>query len=313
MSTASTSMLSLLVFLLFGYAALAQPDCTRCGCKGGPGYRGPDGHCVGWANLRRICGSPPSLRCTPELVHPDAHEAAASGAKQSLTGASARKGSQRDKSNLADNPSTYGLIGVQPSLGDVTGPTRVVDGDTLVVDGVVIRLDGIDAPETDQICLNDRGERWRCGITARNRLRENIGRQEVSCAANRADRYGRTLATCSIGAENLNAWLGPRGLGACVCAVLPNVSGRRSRSEGGPARNVERRVHCALGLAQPQQANRRAGSAKRPDHGTRRASRTSIWTEEEAHSGTASSPSLSPDPVSPLSRQDQWALLSPIR
>ena len=50
---------------------------------------------------------------------------------------------------LADNPSTYGLIGVQPSLGDVTGATRVVDGDTLVVDGVVIRLDGIDAPETD--------------------------------------------------------------------------------------------------------------------------------------------------------------------
>lgn len=32
MSTAPTSMLSLLVVLLFGDAALAQPDCTGCGC-----------------------------------------------------------------------------------------------------------------------------------------------------------------------------------------------------------------------------------------------------------------------------------------
>lgn len=39
-----------------------QP-CKGCGCKGGPGYRGPDGKCVGFKNLEKICGSPPELRC----------------------------------------------------------------------------------------------------------------------------------------------------------------------------------------------------------------------------------------------------------
>src|SRR5262249_6449561 len=45
--------------------------CSGCGCRGGPGYRGPDGNCVGWKALDRICGRPPTTRCTPELVNSD--------------------------------------------------------------------------------------------------------------------------------------------------------------------------------------------------------------------------------------------------
>ena len=37
---------------------------------------------------------------------------------------------------------------------DVVGPVRVVDGDTLVIGATHIRLAGIDAPETDQVCLD---------------------------------------------------------------------------------------------------------------------------------------------------------------
>ncbi len=28
--------------------------CQGCGCRGGPGYRGPDGKCVGWVNIGRV-------------------------------------------------------------------------------------------------------------------------------------------------------------------------------------------------------------------------------------------------------------------
>jgi hypothetical protein len=28
--------------------------CTGCGCGGGPGYRGPDGKCVGWQNIEAV-------------------------------------------------------------------------------------------------------------------------------------------------------------------------------------------------------------------------------------------------------------------
>lgn len=40
--------------------------CSGCGCRGGPGYRGPNGKCVGWKQLTKVCGSPPTLRCTNE-------------------------------------------------------------------------------------------------------------------------------------------------------------------------------------------------------------------------------------------------------
>lgn len=40
--------------------------CNYCGCKGGPGYRAPDGQCVGKRNISKVCGSPPSTRCKKE-------------------------------------------------------------------------------------------------------------------------------------------------------------------------------------------------------------------------------------------------------
>ena len=43
-----------------------RPACRGCGCKGGPGYRGPDGRCVGFSSLDKICGRPPETRCTFE-------------------------------------------------------------------------------------------------------------------------------------------------------------------------------------------------------------------------------------------------------
>jgi hypothetical protein len=50
--------------------ALAQEACRckGCGCKGGPGWRGPDGACVSKAKLAEICGSPAGTPCTQEAA-----------------------------------------------------------------------------------------------------------------------------------------------------------------------------------------------------------------------------------------------------
>ncbi len=40
-----------------------RPPCKGCGCKGGPGYRAPDGKCVSFKNIHRKCGTPPEKRC----------------------------------------------------------------------------------------------------------------------------------------------------------------------------------------------------------------------------------------------------------
>jgi hypothetical protein len=42
--------------------------CRGCGCKGGPGYRDPDGRCVGYADLIRKCGPPPHRLCRAECA-----------------------------------------------------------------------------------------------------------------------------------------------------------------------------------------------------------------------------------------------------
>ena len=52
---------------------------ATCGTRGGPGYRGPDGQCVGWASIGKICGSPPTTRCAPEMTRTGANKAAEFG------------------------------------------------------------------------------------------------------------------------------------------------------------------------------------------------------------------------------------------
>ena len=56
------------------------------------------------------------------------------------------------------------------AASSIEGIPRVVDGDTLVIGLTKMRLEGIDAPETDQICMNQNGDKWTCGIDARDRL-----------------------------------------------------------------------------------------------------------------------------------------------
>ncbi|SHG75803.1 hypothetical protein SAMN02745157_4769 [Kaistia soli DSM 19436] len=53
--------------------------CQGCGCRGGPGYRAPNGRCVSWAQIGRICGSPPTTHCAAEGPNAGADEAAQEG------------------------------------------------------------------------------------------------------------------------------------------------------------------------------------------------------------------------------------------
>lgn len=44
--------------------------CSGCGCRGGPGYRAPDGKCASWKDIQRKCGTPPETKCTDERQSP---------------------------------------------------------------------------------------------------------------------------------------------------------------------------------------------------------------------------------------------------
>ena len=94
----------------------------------------------------------------------------------------------------------------------IGGETRVIDGDTLEVKGERVRLEGIDAPEKGQSCRNASGELYPCGQAVIYALHGRIGKGNVVCAIDAArDRYGRALGVCSLGGEDLNAWLVSEG------------------------------------------------------------------------------------------------------
>ena len=99
-----------------------------------------------------------------------------------------------------------GFVG-DPAL---SGTARVVDGDTLVVAGRTIRLEGIDAPEARQTCERD-GHAWACGAQAAHELRLMVQGRAVTCRASDQDRYGRSLARCEAGGEDLGAALVRQG------------------------------------------------------------------------------------------------------
>lgn len=93
----------------------------------------------------------------------------------------------------------------------LTGIPTVIDGDTIDIHGQRIRLHGIDAPESKQICVSG-GTKYRCGQKAALALSDRIGRGSVTCEAKDTDRYGRLVAVCFKGQEDLNGWLVSEGL-----------------------------------------------------------------------------------------------------
>ena len=116
------------------------------------------------------------------------------------------------------------LIAVSPSWAlDVT----VTDGDTLILNGTSYRLDGIDAPQTDQTCIDENSAVWRCGIEARDQLKKYIGDRNIRCDDTGQDTVyrGRRIGICWIEGEtaNLNQWLVREGW---ALNLEPSAKGR---------------------------------------------------------------------------------------
>jgi endonuclease YncB( thermonuclease family) len=80
----------------------------------------------------------------------------------------------------------------------------VIDGDTLDLAGERIRLWGIDAVEGDQVCQRD-GFPWRCGDDATRALEALVNGRDLTCVELDVDRYGRSVATCTVEGQDIGA------------------------------------------------------------------------------------------------------------
>lgn len=144
--------------------------------------------------------------------------------------------------------------------GDVAGQASVIDGDTIEIHGTRVRLYGIDAPEHDQLCRDAHGGLYRCGQVAANALGAFIGRQTVACVEVDRDRYGRSVAVCSVGKVDLGDWLVRSGL----AVDWP----RYSKGDYAPAEAEARGRHSGIWsgrFVEPWRYRRCIGAGGRPN------------------------------------------------
>lgn len=148
------------------------------------------------------------------------------------------------------------VAGVPVALAqvDITGPARVLDGDTLNMEGVRIRLFGVDAPESGQTCTRADGSSWPCGSAAREALETRIGERPISCRRKDVDDYGRIVAVCRLGAEDLNGWLAQNGW-----VVAYREYSRDYLDEEASARAARRNLWSGS-FQQPQEYRRQQGN-----------------------------------------------------
>jgi endonuclease YncB( thermonuclease family) len=103
------------------------------------------------------------------------------------------------------------LLPAIAGAADITGVPKIRDGDQLQIGSTRIRLGGIDAPSSDQLCLNNKGERWTCGIAARDELIRHVGNKSWTCHVRQTDRRGRTVARCKVDGEDIQKWMVTNG------------------------------------------------------------------------------------------------------
>lgn len=90
---------------------------------------------------------------------------------------------------------------------DISGTAKIRNGDSIQIGSSHIRLGGIDAPSVDQLCLNTKGERWTCGVAARDALAHHTANQSWTCHVLRTDHHGLSVAHCEVNGEDIQKWL----------------------------------------------------------------------------------------------------------
>jgi endonuclease YncB( thermonuclease family) len=132
---------------------------------------------------------------------------------------------------LAVGLAVGGVILLKPDGRLLEGRIHVVDGDSLRMGGTDIRLKGIDAPELRQTCRRS-GRPYPCGQESRQALLRLVGDGPVRCRVTGRDRYGRSLARCTMGEADLGAVLVQEGHALAYGGYVREEASARKRSAG---------------------------------------------------------------------------------
>jgi endonuclease YncB( thermonuclease family) len=103
------------------------------------------------------------------------------------------------------------LIALLAATALLANPVRaaspiVRDANTIQLGDTTYRLDGVDAPELDQVCIDDHADPWSCGVDARDQLTKLVGGHAIHCDDLGADKAHRKrhLGLCTVAGEALS-------------------------------------------------------------------------------------------------------------
>ena len=127
---------------------------------------------------------------------------------------------------LIATASIAALVAMPTAAWASSAEVTVIDGDTLIIDGETVRIQGVDTPE--------HGER--CYDRARQTMQRLVNRGDVRISRRDGkDRYGRTIASVSVGGRDVGLALiapaissfgAPVVLAACavICFAAPALA-----------------------------------------------------------------------------------------
>ena len=121
------------------------------------------------------------------------------------------------------------------SPDSATGTVRVIDADTFDLGDLRIRLHGADAPEDAQTCLDTDGAPWPCGDWATDEARALWEGRTASCELLETDRYGRRVARCEVGGEDIGATAVRRGMALAYIAYSDDYLAQQREAEAAGA------------------------------------------------------------------------------
>ena len=105
----------------------------------------------------------------------------------------------------------WAMLAASGSAQGFSGRIGFIDADTLDVGAVRVRLYGIDAPEVGQPCFLEDARRD-CGTWARRRAMALFENRLADCERITTDRYGRAVARCETGGQDISERLVSDGL-----------------------------------------------------------------------------------------------------
>jgi len=103
------------------------------------------------------------------------------------------------------------LVPALAEAADIIGPAKIRAGDQVQIGSSRIRLGGIDAPAVDQLCLNNAGERWTCGVAARDELAKHAENKSWTCQPAISGCPRRLISRCEVDGEDIQKWLVKNG------------------------------------------------------------------------------------------------------